>query len=71
MESTKNKKGINNDKNNNKKRTKEREKGTAQRERVVCVWGGGGRGGWGREARSYMQKKTNESKPEDLSTTNA
>ena len=49
MESTKNKKGINNDKNNNKKRTKEREKGTAQRERVVCVWGGGeggvGKGG--------------------------
>ena len=41
MESTINKKGINNDKNNNKKRTKEREKGT------------------------------NESKPEDLSTTNA
>lgn len=41
MESTKNKKGINNDKNNNKKRTKEREKGT------------------------------NESKPEELSTTNA
>ena len=32
-----------------------------------CFWGGGG----GREARSYMQKKTNESKPEDLSTTNA
>ena len=28
-------------------------------------------GGGGREARSYMQKKTNESKPEDLSTTNA
>ena len=41
MESTKNKKGINNDKNNNNKRTKEREKGT------------------------------NESKPEELSTTNA
>ena len=60
MKSTKNKKGINNNnKNNNKKRAKEREKGTAQRER------GGG------EARSYMQKKTNESKPEDLSTTNA
>ena len=37
----------------------------------VCVWGGGGGGGGGREARSYMQKKTNESKPEDLSTTNA
>ena len=66
MESTKNKKGINNDKNNNKKRTKEREKGTAHRERVVWGVGGGGR-----EARSYMQKKTNESKPEDLSTTNA
>ena len=33
-------------------------------------WFGGG-GGGGREARSYMQKKTNESKPEDLSTTNA
>ena len=32
-----------------------------------CCGGGGG----GREARSYMQKKTNESKPEDLSTTNA
>ena len=40
MESTKNKKGINNDKNNNKKRAKERKKGTAQRERVV--WGKGG-----------------------------
>ena len=63
MESTKNKKGINNDKNNNKKRTKEREKGTAQRERVVCVCvcvcvgGGGGVGEGRREATCEKHNK--------------